>query len=219
MNESVVDIRGHQYRYAYDPESQETKYLGPVGNAPAIDEEMFAAIVTQKITGVLDMTQVPIIHRQLTLINALDASKMVNFLKFNIQQIDNELAVEFTDERRNELEGMKHSYQHLLDRMADGRFEPELLRYAVTKDVDVAINHIDKLAREGRFSSKIKWDEQDLPEGRKLIIEAGSPKARDDIMSFYKENGYKVYPSGDNDLEFWFAESDVTVQVRGSVLE
>jgi hypothetical protein len=212
MKENVVDIRGHKYRYAYDAESQKTTYLGPVGNAPALDEDMFKAIVTQKISGVLDMRQVPLIHRQLTLLNSLDASQMVSFLEYNINLLDSEIAREFADERRHELIGMKHAYEHLLQRMNEGRFEPELLRYAVTSDVDQAFDVIEDLAREGRFISKISWEESELLEGRKLIIEAETPRARDQIMSYYKENGYKVYPSSDdNKLEFWFAEADVQV--------
>lgn len=41
MTESVVEIKGSQYRYAYDPETQTTRYLGPVGDAPTISEEEF----------------------------------------------------------------------------------------------------------------------------------------------------------------------------------
>jgi hypothetical protein len=42
MKESVVDIKGHRYRYRYDPETKDTLYVGPVGDAPAISEGEFA---------------------------------------------------------------------------------------------------------------------------------------------------------------------------------
>ena len=41
--ESIVIISGHQYRYEYDEETQTTKYLGPVGDAPEMTEEIFLA--------------------------------------------------------------------------------------------------------------------------------------------------------------------------------
>ena len=44
MSETVVEIGGHHYRYEYDPESKNTLYRGPVGDAPALSEEEFLAI-------------------------------------------------------------------------------------------------------------------------------------------------------------------------------
>jgi hypothetical protein len=38
MKESIASIGGHQYRYAYDPSTKKTVYLGPVGDAPALSE-------------------------------------------------------------------------------------------------------------------------------------------------------------------------------------
>jgi hypothetical protein len=37
--ENIVDINDHKYRYQYDPDSQGTKYLGPVGSSGALSEE------------------------------------------------------------------------------------------------------------------------------------------------------------------------------------
>jgi hypothetical protein len=37
MKENIVEIKGGKYRYAYDPETQDTVYRGPVGDAPALD--------------------------------------------------------------------------------------------------------------------------------------------------------------------------------------
>jgi len=42
--ESIVEIpsgSGNKYRYAYDPETQATRYLGPVGSAPDLGEAEF----------------------------------------------------------------------------------------------------------------------------------------------------------------------------------
>jgi hypothetical protein len=39
--ESVVTIKGHLYRYGYDPATKKTKFLGPVGNSPNISEDEF----------------------------------------------------------------------------------------------------------------------------------------------------------------------------------
>jgi len=41
MRQSIVEIRGNKYRYAYDPDLGETIYLGPVGKSPMISEEDF----------------------------------------------------------------------------------------------------------------------------------------------------------------------------------
>jgi hypothetical protein len=45
MNESVVVINDNYYRYGYDPDTQKTHYLGPVGEAPQLSEEQFMAAV------------------------------------------------------------------------------------------------------------------------------------------------------------------------------
>lgn len=45
MKESIVEINGHQYRYGYDPDTQKTKYLGPVGDAPAISQAEFMLVI------------------------------------------------------------------------------------------------------------------------------------------------------------------------------
>ena len=47
MKESIVQIGNHQYRYAYDPTSRATKYLGPVGDAPEIGEQEFLALLDE----------------------------------------------------------------------------------------------------------------------------------------------------------------------------
>jgi len=42
--ESVVEIppgSGNRYRYAYDPDTQKMRYMGPVGESPPIDEVTF----------------------------------------------------------------------------------------------------------------------------------------------------------------------------------
>jgi hypothetical protein len=41
MKESVVEINENWYRYQYDPETQKTQYLGPVGDSPTLSEEEF----------------------------------------------------------------------------------------------------------------------------------------------------------------------------------
>jgi len=47
--EHTVEINGSFYRYAYDPSSQRTVYLGPVGSAPDLGEEQFfMAMASQK---------------------------------------------------------------------------------------------------------------------------------------------------------------------------
>ena len=38
-------INDNYYRYGYDPDSQKTHYLGPVGSAPELSEEDFMAAV------------------------------------------------------------------------------------------------------------------------------------------------------------------------------
>jgi hypothetical protein len=45
MKETIVTIKGCQYRYAYDPEAKVTKYLGPVGQGPTLTEAEFHRIV------------------------------------------------------------------------------------------------------------------------------------------------------------------------------
>jgi len=54
--ENVVEIptgSGNRYRYIYDPETQKTLYLGPVGSAPAMAEQEFlSAIPLSKVRGV-----------------------------------------------------------------------------------------------------------------------------------------------------------------------
>ena len=44
--ESIVTIKGGKYRYEYDPETQKTLYLGPVGDAPEIGEKDFMRCLT-----------------------------------------------------------------------------------------------------------------------------------------------------------------------------
>lgn len=61
--ESRVIISGHQYRYEYDEDTQTTRYLGPVGDAPALREaefiteleleEEFMMLLTRTRTGEL----------------------------------------------------------------------------------------------------------------------------------------------------------------------
>jgi len=41
MKENVVEISGHRYRYAYDPDTGKTLYKGPVGSAPPISQDDF----------------------------------------------------------------------------------------------------------------------------------------------------------------------------------
>jgi hypothetical protein len=45
MKESVVEIKGGRYRYFYDPETHTTRYLGPLGDSPAISEADFNLIM------------------------------------------------------------------------------------------------------------------------------------------------------------------------------
>ena len=46
--EHVVEIKGSMYRYRYNPDTQRTDYLGPVGSSPGIDEEDFLAAMKKK---------------------------------------------------------------------------------------------------------------------------------------------------------------------------
>jgi len=46
--ETIVEISGNRYRYAYDPERQATIYKGPVGEAPPIGEEEFLVWATSQ---------------------------------------------------------------------------------------------------------------------------------------------------------------------------
>jgi len=48
LKESIVDINNHQYRYGYDPDSQRTRYLGPVGDSPELCEEDFQRLFLKK---------------------------------------------------------------------------------------------------------------------------------------------------------------------------
>jgi hypothetical protein len=45
MSDSIVNISGHQYRYRYNPDTGKTEYKGPVGDAPALTEEEFFALI------------------------------------------------------------------------------------------------------------------------------------------------------------------------------
>ena len=45
MSENTVTIKGYKYKYGYDPTTQETKYLGPVGYAPPLSEEEFFEVM------------------------------------------------------------------------------------------------------------------------------------------------------------------------------
>ena len=46
MSENVVTIKGHQYKYVYI--DGETKYMGPVGDAPALSEAEFLLLLMEK---------------------------------------------------------------------------------------------------------------------------------------------------------------------------
>jgi hypothetical protein len=48
---SEVEISGHRYRYQYDEALQRTLYLGPVGEAPAINEEEFLMAIAPEQGG------------------------------------------------------------------------------------------------------------------------------------------------------------------------
>ena len=52
--ENVVIIKGNQYKYCYDGHTQETKYLGPVGNSPALSEQEFFDILRVSDKNKLD---------------------------------------------------------------------------------------------------------------------------------------------------------------------
>ena len=58
--EHIVGIKGHQYKYAYDPDTQSMKYLGPVGSSPPISEEQFLSILEK---GVPDLDKVIAGHK------------------------------------------------------------------------------------------------------------------------------------------------------------
>ena len=45
MAENVVTIKGNKYKYTYV--DGETKYLGPVGDAPALTEQEFMKAIPQ----------------------------------------------------------------------------------------------------------------------------------------------------------------------------
>jgi len=52
--ESIVEIpegSGNFYRYDYDPDTQRTRYQGPVGDAPEIGESEFLVLIKQEPSG------------------------------------------------------------------------------------------------------------------------------------------------------------------------
>lgn len=58
MQESIVEIpdgSGNLYRYGYDPETQKTEYLGPVGDAPALSEEELMRLTPKTFTEERDI--------------------------------------------------------------------------------------------------------------------------------------------------------------------
>jgi hypothetical protein len=48
LKESIVEIKGHLYRYHYDPNSKKSVYDGPVGSAPELDEEEFLLFIEEE---------------------------------------------------------------------------------------------------------------------------------------------------------------------------
>ena len=48
--EHVVDIKGNRYRYTYDSTTKSMRYLGPVGDAPSMNEEEFLDVTAWDIT-------------------------------------------------------------------------------------------------------------------------------------------------------------------------
>ena len=49
MTETIVNIEGYQYRYQYNPDTQLTEYLGPVGDSPPLKESEFLAVATLQV--------------------------------------------------------------------------------------------------------------------------------------------------------------------------
>jgi len=47
LKENIVQIGNHRYRYAYDPNGQQTRYLGPVGQAPDLTESEFFSLLEE----------------------------------------------------------------------------------------------------------------------------------------------------------------------------
>jgi hypothetical protein len=62
VKESVVEIGGHQYRYTYNPETQRTEYLGPVGESPPLNETEFLALATLEVTVLSDHEKILLGH-------------------------------------------------------------------------------------------------------------------------------------------------------------
>ena len=56
MTENTVTIKNNKYRYKYDPESQETKYFGPVGSSPPLTEQEFLKAFGRKGEEIYQMT-------------------------------------------------------------------------------------------------------------------------------------------------------------------
>ena len=56
MKEHTIEISNNFYRYRYDPSSQKTVYLGPVGSAPEIDEEQFLSAVAIAVGPLVEDT-------------------------------------------------------------------------------------------------------------------------------------------------------------------
>jgi hypothetical protein len=48
MRVSVVEINGSHYRYGYDPDSQKTVYLGPLGDSPTLNEQEFLSFFSER---------------------------------------------------------------------------------------------------------------------------------------------------------------------------
>lgn len=66
IEESVVVIKGHRYRYGYDYSTRKTVYLGPVGeDAPALSEGDFMAILKRQYTSMEDIIDNPFVDEKI----------------------------------------------------------------------------------------------------------------------------------------------------------
>jgi hypothetical protein len=104
VKENIVTISGHQYRYTYDPETQQTAYLGPVGDSPPMGEEDFvramcdieanrrAAIILDAVEDYLDSQDILIPDNMRT--GDPDEPSLYGETYYNLEEIITDILIE-----------------------------------------------------------------------------------------------------------------------------
>jgi hypothetical protein len=77
MKESIVNINGNLYRYAYDPSSKKTEYLGPVGSTAEMSETEFQRIVAGDDLSEKSVKQIIDLQTELDLLTGKDVDNIV----------------------------------------------------------------------------------------------------------------------------------------------